>query len=123
MFSKRLKQLREEKGWLQSELAVKIDLSSSAISMYERGERDPDTETLKKLASLFDVTTDYLLGLDNEPTKLDNRANYLYMASSSKIDLATLAKMDDKTREKITKTMNNLIKDFYEEFGDNKENN
>lgn len=62
MFSKRLRKLRSEADLKQSELAGKIDLAPSTISMYEQGRRLADQETLKKLADYFNVTTDYLLG-------------------------------------------------------------
>lgn len=62
MFSKRLRKLRLEADLKQSELAGKIDLAPSTISMYEQGRRLADQETLKKLADYFNVTTDYLLG-------------------------------------------------------------
>lgn len=53
----------------QSMLAEKFTLSQQTISAYERGERDPDTETLTKLADFFNVSIDYLLG--KEDTGLD----------------------------------------------------
>lgn len=67
MNGNKLKNLRENKGLLQKELADKIGISLSSISMYERGERQPDNDTLKKISKFFNVTVDYLL--DN---KLDN---------------------------------------------------
>ncbi len=67
MNGNKLKNLRENKGLLQKELADKIGISLSSISMYERGERQPDNDTLKKFSKFFNVTVDYLL--DN---KLDN---------------------------------------------------
>lgn len=65
MLSKRLKQLRNEKGLLQKEIAEKLKITTSAYGFYEQGKRMPDIETLKSLAKLFDVTVDYLLGEEN----------------------------------------------------------
>lgn len=57
-----LKELRENKGLTQSELAEMLSVSPSSIGMYEQGRREPDSETLRKISSFFDVTIDYLLG-------------------------------------------------------------
>lgn len=62
MFDKRLRNLREVKGYNQEKLAKLLGLSSSTIGMYEQKRRQPDNETLVKIAEIFDVSTDYLLG-------------------------------------------------------------
>lgn len=46
----------------QAELAEKLGVSQQTISKYERGTREPDNETLAKLAEIFDCSIDYLLG-------------------------------------------------------------
>ena len=58
-----LKELRTQRGLTQSELSKALNVSASSIGMYEQGRREPDNTTLKKIASYFNVTTDYLLGL------------------------------------------------------------
>lgn len=62
MFSKRLRNLRENKGMKQEELGDMLGLSASTIGMYEQGRRQADNETLIKIADFFDVSIDYLLG-------------------------------------------------------------
>lgn len=57
-----LKRLREEKNMTQAELGKALEISPSAIGMYEQGRRTPDIPTLKKIASYFNVSLDYLLG-------------------------------------------------------------
>jgi transcriptional regulator with XRE-family HTH domain len=59
---KRLKAEREKRNWSQIFVAKKIGITNTVLSNYERDYRDPDTETLKKLADLYEVKTDYLLG-------------------------------------------------------------
>jgi transcriptional regulator with XRE-family HTH domain len=59
---KRLKAERERRNWSQIFVAQKIGITNTVLSNYERDYRDPDTETLKKLADLYEVETDYLLG-------------------------------------------------------------
>lgn len=46
----------------QAELAEKLGVSQQTISKYERGTREPDNETLVKLAEIFNCSIDYLLG-------------------------------------------------------------
>lgn len=58
----RLKKERERRKWSQKEVAEKIGITNAVLSNYERDYRDPDTVTLKKLADLYEVETDYLLG-------------------------------------------------------------
>jgi transcriptional regulator with XRE-family HTH domain len=61
-FANRLKSLREEKKLSQEELSQLINISRSTLSMYEINRRQPDPETLQKIADFFDVSVDYLLG-------------------------------------------------------------
>jgi len=73
---KRLKQLRHEKGVYQKDVAKYLGITTSAYGYYEQGERQPDPNTITKLAEYYNVTTDYLLGrtnnkkesLDDEPS-------------------------------------------------------
>ncbi|KAA6475122.1 helix-turn-helix domain-containing protein [Bacillus swezeyi] len=58
----RLKEAREKKGLKQIEAAKKLGISNGTLSGYERDYRDPDTETLKKMAKLYDISIDELLG-------------------------------------------------------------
>ena len=63
VFRKRLKELRVEKKISQKELAVIIGTNNSSICDWECGRSEPNIDTIIKLAELFDVTTDYLLGV------------------------------------------------------------
>jgi transcriptional regulator with XRE-family HTH domain len=60
-FGNRLKQLREEMGLEQVELAKKFPFASSTICQYEKGNRMPDAHKLERLATYFNVSVDYLL--------------------------------------------------------------
>lgn len=82
MIGGKIAELRKEQGLNQKELARKIGVSRSALSLYEINRREPDLETVKKIASLFGVTTDYLLGLaKGGNTMLGKRINELRRAS------------------------------------------
>ena len=61
-FSDILKSLRKQSNLTQKELAQKIGISLSAVSMYECGNREPDFETLEAIADYFNVNMNYLLG-------------------------------------------------------------
>lgn len=69
MIGKQLKALRKEKGYTQAELAKKLHLTPKAISFYENNQREPDIETLYKIADIFDVSIDYLNGRKNKVKK------------------------------------------------------
>lgn len=58
----RIKQLREEFGYTQQDLANKIDGAKSTIAMYENETRKPSMEILIKLSEILDCSIDYLLG-------------------------------------------------------------
>ena len=58
--SDRIKQLRQERGWTQSELGEQLHVHQKQISSYERGVNLPSTEILIKMAEVFNVTLDYL---------------------------------------------------------------
>jgi transcriptional regulator with XRE-family HTH domain len=66
-FGQRLRKLREEKGDTQKQLARVLNVSESTIGMYERGEREPNFETLNKIANYFGVPVDYLMGRTENP--------------------------------------------------------
>ena len=61
----KLKSLRIEKNLTQKQVADRIGLAISAVSSYESGTRYPSYDVLVKLARIFHVSTDYLLGITN----------------------------------------------------------
>lgn len=63
-YLKRLKELRMAKGLSQKEVAEYLGISNAAYSLYERGDREPNISTLKKIANYYGVTVDELLGID-----------------------------------------------------------
>lgn len=63
MFAERLKQLRKEKKGLTQEMVAKqIGIAKTTYSAYEQSKRQPDYDTLNRLAKYFNVSVDYLLG-------------------------------------------------------------
>lgn len=59
---KNLKTLRESKGLSQLQLALKLGLDQNTVSRYENGQREADYQTPIMFADFFDVSTDYLIG-------------------------------------------------------------
>ena len=80
-FKDRLKELRKQDGYSQSEIANVLGISQQGYGRYEQGLREPNIETLLTLASLFRVTTDHLLGVDNK--------NDMYIFSAKVAEIAT----------------------------------
>lgn len=63
-FGTRLKQLRNSKHLRQDQVAELIGVNKAAVSYYENDTRQPPFATLVRLASIYNVTTDYLLGVN-----------------------------------------------------------
>ena len=67
IFAIRVKELRKQKRLSQTELGEMLGLTHKSISTIESGVRGTTIEKLILLAKFFDVSTDYLLGLKDEP--------------------------------------------------------
>lgn len=100
-FGERLTELRNEKGLSQDAISTELGVSKNSIYYYENEKRVPDANTIIKFARFFDVTTDYLLGLDNVRTHDET------------ILQALLADSDNCLRE-----FSKLLHDVYNMIGD-----
>ena len=67
MLGTRIKELRKEFGLSQVDLAARMEVTKQTISNWENGNIQPSIDMLVGLANVFNVTTDYLLGLDDVP--------------------------------------------------------
>ena len=97
-FHDRLHELRHKKKITQSQLADVIGLKPTAISNYESGRHEPSFDRLKAMASFFNVSSDYLLGisdayvplseeiLNREVVELFNRYQSLNQENRKKLD-------------------------------------
>ena len=63
----RMKELRQEKGWTQTQLGARVGMAKTTISGYEKGDHQVDPEMICKLCDLFGCTADYLLGRSLSP--------------------------------------------------------
>ena len=68
MIADRIKYLRDQKGITQSDLARKIGITRSGVNSWEMGISVPSTQYIVVLAEFFDVSTDYLLGVERSST-------------------------------------------------------
>ncbi len=64
-FGEKLKTMRKEAGMTQKDLADRLGITKSVVSYYELQEKTPSPDVLIRLAGIFHVTTDYLLGLNH----------------------------------------------------------
>lgn len=67
MLGERICELRTSLGWSQVDLAKRLGVAKQTVSNWENENIQPSIEMLVRLAKLFNVTTDYLLGLDTVP--------------------------------------------------------
>ena len=65
MFGKRIKEERQLKGLTQLQLAEKLGTTQSTIGKYEREELQPNIDVITKICKVLEISSDYLLGLDD----------------------------------------------------------
>ena len=113
MFASRLKTLRKSHNLTQTDIAMKLEIAKSTVAGYEKGFRKPKIKTVNQLAEIFNTSTDYLLGLTDDPTPKD-----------SSNDLATILKLPDFTYKGVKledKDLDVVIR-FLEQMVDYKKN-
>ncbi|MED2748993.1 helix-turn-helix transcriptional regulator [Bacillus thuringiensis] len=93
MFNERLKQLRIENDLTQQALAELTDLTKATISRFESNKKTPSRESITKLAKVLHVTTDYLLGLSDDP----HLSSQQYTELRKKFDIL-LQKLEQKPK-------------------------
>lgn len=65
MLHQRIKELRQTRSWSQVDLAKKLNVTKQTVSNWENDNIQPSVEMLVRLSKIFNVSTDYLLGLDD----------------------------------------------------------
>ncbi|WP_281659095.1 helix-turn-helix transcriptional regulator [Halobacillus sp. Cin3] len=102
VLSNRLKEARNRAGYKQIEAAKRIGISNGTLSGYEREYRDPDTETLEKMAEVYDVSIDWLLGRSNKPG-LSEDEEFQAFANNPELQrfYEELPKSDEEDLEKL----------------------
>ncbi|MDR2278600.1 MAG: helix-turn-helix transcriptional regulator [Vagococcus sp.] len=100
-FKDRLVSLREEKGWTKKETAKRIGISIGAYANYEYGNREPNQDITKKIASVFDIPVSLLLD--------DSVKNYSEF-------LQALEDLTDFTIDKLDKNEKLLNQEYIKAF-------
>ncbi len=65
IFSERLKELRKSANLTQQQMAEKLNIKQQSYARYEYGTGEPNLDTVVKLTEIFDVSSDYLLGISD----------------------------------------------------------
>ncbi len=98
----RITLLRKEKKWSQLELAKNINASREIISRYERNESLPSIDMIIKIADIFGVTVDYMIG-HNENSSFDKQT----------VDrIKNIQKMDVETKNILFNVIDTYIQNF-----------
>lgn len=116
--SNRLKSTRERRGLTQEQVSEKINVEIGTLSGYERAYRKPSPDMLLKLADLYGVSTDYLLGRVDNPTDelvpittepLDQNATYMNDPVTDDIvdNLKLMSREDKETIRRLTQSIVN----------------
>lgn len=71
-FGQILREFRESKNITREQLARKVNISTTAFYYYEKDQKIPSIDVLRKIAKALNVSTDYLLGLTDIPKSFDN---------------------------------------------------
>ncbi|PFZ12171.1 transcriptional regulator [Bacillus pseudomycoides] len=106
MLGKKIAELRKKQKLSQYDLAERLGFSRGKLANYEQGQREPDYDTLKKIADFFEVSTDYLLGRTEKKEVLSNIAPTL-----SKKEEHDIAKDLEKTLEQLKNSEEALMFD------------
>ncbi len=98
----RIIKLRKEKSWSQTDLASEINASRIMIGKYERNESDPSADVLVRLAKVFDVSLDFLVG-ETTNSKFDKKTLNL---------LKDIESLPDNERKKIFDYIDLVVRDY-----------
>ncbi|WP_413509674.1 helix-turn-helix domain-containing protein [Carnobacterium maltaromaticum] len=97
----RIAELRKSRGMSQGHLAKALNVSTSAVGMWETGKRGLKEDTALQIAEYFNVTTDFLLGRENsskkyfESSDIDDKDNNVKLIASHIDDDVTEEDMED----------------------------
>ncbi len=105
-FQNIFRKLRTSSNLTQNAIAERLGISRSTIGMYETGAREPDFETLEKIADYFNVDTDFLLGRTTQTTMLPETIGKL--AKTHELD-TIYEQLSDHNQRKVLTYSKNLL--------------
>ena len=95
----RIKELRQQKGWNQVDLADRLKVGKNTISRYESEKRQLDPDTILRLCDLFGVTADYLLGRSPVPVAQISDEDWLLLDAYRRASLRDRQLVDSILQE------------------------
>lgn len=95
MIGERIKELRKSKKMSQSELGKFIGVSQTTVTAWENGRAEPSSSYVAKLATFFNVSTDYLLGRDSKEDDLKTADKNVQLIAAHIDDGTTPEEMND----------------------------
>ena len=121
-----LKKERNKKGLSQMALSKILGISQQTIGSWETGRTSPDLVSLTKLSTLFDISTDYLLGMTNIPDTVENYKRKISPAQDllsveDRELLNKYHKLPEKVRNKIEARIEVAYEDMLEKENEVKE--
>lgn len=109
---RRIKQLRTDRSLTQKDLSQSLNLTPKMISFYENGERIPPADILIKLADIFEVSTDYLLGLTNSTGSSFTRKSDENISTDRLLHLMEEYDLTEESLSKMTRIAQPLIHSY-----------
>lgn len=103
MIGQRIRDLRKQKRMSQTELAKSAGVSQTTVTAWETGKAEPSSSAVAKLADIFNVTTDYLLG---RPNKQETKKDDVELSDDDVIMTWRGKPLSDEDRELIKRIMN-----------------
>ena len=103
MIGQRIRDLRKQKRMSQTELAKSAGVSQTTVTAWETGKAEPSSSAVAKLADIFNVTTDYLLG---RPNKQETKKDDVELSDDDVIMTCRGKPLSDEDRELIRRIMN-----------------
>jgi len=98
----KITELRKTKGWSQAELAGEINVSRVIIGRYERNEAVPSIDIAKKMADIFGISLDYLVG-EGKNAKFDKKTLQI---------IEDIEALEPDTKDKLYFLVNAVIRDY-----------
>ena len=108
LLSKRLKELRINRGLTQRELGERVNVTKVSICCYENGMRTPTLDTLTKLGKVLDVDVDYLLGYDS-PVKEKGKSKKVINMAKEEIEFITEIRKLENIHQAIIENPKRII--------------
>lgn len=116
MNTENLKAARKKSGMTQQEVADAIGVVQSAYKNYEQGNREPKGDTIVKLANLFRVTTDYLLGRNTEePEPIEKLADDFRLTALEEKILNNYLNLPEKVRGDLMEFLEKSVTEIMDE--------